>query len=501
MTLPAQWRVPLQMLGVAIAALIALFWRDAFAMADIWWNISTFTHCLFIAPITGWLIWQRWDEVAPLTPRAWPPALLLVLGGGIVWLLGDAASVAIFRHAGLVLMIQASVPLILGQQVTRAILFPLFYLVFMVPFGEQFVGPMQTVTAKLSMLFLGWAGIPAHIEGIFISIPSGLFEVAEACSGVKFLVAMAAYATLAANVCFKSWPRRIAFLVFAIIVPVIANGFRAYSTIHISHLTTTEFAESADHIIYGWVFFGLVMALVMGAAWPFFDRKLDDAWLPETLTSAPVTPGISSWRWPVAALVLAAIPVGWSNALAVWGRQNLSHAITLPDVAGWTKVPVSQSYPWRPSYAAADHYLFGAYRDANGRVVELAVAVYGWQGEGREIVGYGQGAVEPGSEWTWANDTPSPPNGRSARYFSPQLPRETVIFYALGGIVTGSENSVKIETLKARLLGGDQAAVAVLVSAEDSKASPARAAIDGFVRAAGPVDALAARIVAQGRGR
>jgi exosortase len=80
----------------------------------------------------------------------------------------------------------------------------------------------------MSMALLGQTGVPAHLDGIFISTPTGLFRVAEACSGVRFLVAMAALAALVANLCFRSWPRRAAFVAAAMAIPVAANGVRAF---------------------------------------------------------------------------------------------------------------------------------------------------------------------------------------------------------------------------------------------------------------------------------
>jgi len=185
------------------------------------------THCLFIIPIIGWLIWQRKDELAPLAPHGYAPGLGLMALAALLWTLGQAGGIALFRHAALILMLQSSVLTILGPVVTRALLFPLFYLVFLVPVGEEAVPLLQTITAKLTMIMLHLSGIPATIDGVFITTPHGYFEVAEACSGVKFLVAMAAYGVLAANVCFKSWSRRIPFLIVALVVPVLANGVRA----------------------------------------------------------------------------------------------------------------------------------------------------------------------------------------------------------------------------------------------------------------------------------
>src|SRR3546814_4627504 len=79
-------------------------------------------------------------------------------------------------------------------------------------------------------------GVPAAVDGVLITIPNGYSEVAEACSGAKFVIAMIAYGTLVANVCYVSWSRRAAFMVMALVVPVLANGLRARSEEHTSEL-------------------------------------------------------------------------------------------------------------------------------------------------------------------------------------------------------------------------------------------------------------------------
>ncbi|MGQ4828503.1 archaeosortase/exosortase family protein, partial [Enterococcus faecalis] len=76
----------------------------------------------------------------------------------------------------------------------------------------------------MTMVLLALAHIPATLDGVFITTPAGYFEVAEACSGVKFLIAMIAYGALVANVCFLRWRRRAAFMGVAVVVPILANG-------------------------------------------------------------------------------------------------------------------------------------------------------------------------------------------------------------------------------------------------------------------------------------
>lgn len=487
------WRSHVVALAAACAAILLIFARDAADMAAIWWESSTYNHILLIPPIIGWLVWQRWDELRTIAPRAWLPGLALVGLGGSGWLLGQAAGVGFARHLGLVLMLQGAVVAILGENVARGLMFPLGYALFLVPFGEELVPPLQTLTAQMCMGLLGLVGVPAHIEGVFITIPNGYFEVAEACSGVKFLVAMLAYGALVANVCFRSWPRRIAFMAVAVVVPVLANGVRAWGTIYIAHLTTADFAAGFDHVVYGGIFFAIVMAAVMAAGWKFFDRRLNDPWIADVPKGAAEADPRRLIGIALAAVALAAMPPVWTGLVAHGGAE-LPDRMMLPEVPGWKRVSMETGHPWRPHFANVDHALIGRYRDARGRSVDLALAFYERQEEGRELVGFGQGALGPESDWAWTEDRPAPPQGRAMMITAPgPVRREVVTFYRVGDLVTGSETRVKLETLRARLLGGDQRAAAILVSAPEPGG---RAAIDAFLRALGPVDRMAERAMA-----
>lgn len=490
----ANWRTSLARLGIVWAALLALFWRDVADMASIWWNSSTFNHCLIIIPILWWLVDQRKSELAKLDPKPWALPLVWMAAASLGWLLGDAAGVALARHAGLVMLLQGSVALLLGPAVTRGLLFPLFYMFFLVPFGEEFVPALQTITAEMCMWLLGLTGIPAHIDGIYIATPTALFRVAEACSGVKFLVAMVALGALVSNLCFNSWLRRIAFMAACIIIPIIANGLRAFATIYIAHHGNLDFAASFDHVIFGWVFFGIVIALVMAAGWPFFDRAAEaQAIHADQLVKVSGTALNPAIAWgAMAAIVL--LPFGWSTYIA--NRISPVPAqIDMPQVAGWVRVDYRPLHPWKPHFSKASHTLLGRYRNAQGQEVDLYVAVYDRQSEGRELVGFGQGAAGGASDWSWIENCDAPAKARCERIGTKdQKHREVVSFYRVNGVTSGSGTAVKLATLKAKLLGGNQQAVAILVSAEQKGRENPRPAIDSFLNSIRDIDKLADRM-------
>ncbi|MFV0624569.1 exosortase A [Sphingomonas sp. ac-8] len=495
--LDGRWRRALGSLALAWAALLLLFRRDVAHLLDIWWNSTTYSHCLFVPPILAWLVWQRRAELLQLTPQSWWPGVLPVAMGGALWLVGDAAAVALFRHAGLVTMLAGAVVALLGPNVARGLAFPLGYMAFLVPFGDFLEAPLQAVTVRQTMTLLHLLGVPAAVDGVLITIPNGYFEVAEACSGTKFVIAMAAYGVLVANVCYVRWRRRLAFLAMAMVVPVLANGVRAAGTIYAAHLTSVEAATGFDHIVYGWVFFALVMAAVMAIGWRWFDRDPDAPWFDPAALQGPV--GHRAGLPVATALVLgtALLFAGWAAAIQARSAP-LPPRVALPQVPGWRQVAADGGPAWSPAYPGADRTLLGRYADARGRTVDLAIAVYVNQHEGKELVGFGQGAIRENDRWVRVQDLAPIAGGAGVRMTAPgPVERQTFTWYRLGGVTTGSARRVKLETLRTKLLGGSPLAVAVLVSAHGGPES--RAAAEDFVAAAGPIDRLADRIAGTAR--
>ncbi|BCA61858.1 exosortase A [Sphingomonas sp. HMP9] len=481
------WRRHGLALAVVAVLILLTFRRDVADLAHIWWTSTTFGHCLFIGPVIAWLVWQRRAELARLTPTGWWPGLALVAAGGFGWLMGDAASVGFARQLGLVMMLQGAILTILGPNVARGLLFPLAYAVFLVPFGEGIEPPLQTVTVAIVMPLLHLVGVPAVVDGVLIHAGRYYFEVAEACSGAKFVIAMVAFGVLVANLCFVSRRRRAVFLAVSVVVPVIANGFRAFGTIWAADLTSVEAATGLDHIVYGWIFFALVMAGVLAIGWRWFDRAPDDpAFDPARLQAIPRHRTDFAIATALVLATVAAFPA-WSAAIA--GRAQLLPAhIDLPEIAGWHRVPVSRRAPWTSYYPGADHYLFGRYADASGAQVDMSIAVFGSQHEGKELIAYGTGVLREEDRWVRVADLPNIDGGSVMRITAPgPVERIVATWYRVGDTTTQDETLVKIETMKARLLGGPQRAVAIHLSVEGGDPRP----IARFLGALGPIAPVA----------
>ena len=484
------WQRHLAALALLSAAIFAIFWREAADVAGIWWNSSTFTHCLLIIPMIGWLVSQRVALLRPLTPVYWWPALLWMAGAGLVWLVGEAAGVGLFRQLGLVLMLQGAVAATLGAKLVRALLFPLGYALLLVPFGEELVPLLQTLTAHISMVLLHLSGIPAEMEGVFITTPAGFFEVAEACSGVNFLIAMLAYAIFAAHLCFRSWTRRIVFVVAALATTILANALRAYGTMVAAEIWGIEAAGGIDHVFYGWFFFGTVILLVMLVARRWFDRPANDVAVDvRGLDGVPRFAGPAKKVLP-AALAVPLLFAGWG--LLVGGRSApLPGAMAIAAPSGWNEAYPAETV-WAPRFDGADRRQLHHFSDDKGQVVTVAIGGYERQAEGREVVAFGQGAIDPDSKWAWSAALPAIGGAKTERLLHPgPVLRDAATWYVVDGKVTGSARAAKLAGLKARLLGGDPRALSLIITSEERRGG--RNAIEDFLSASGGVNAMADR--------
>jgi EpsI family protein len=230
-------------------------------------------------------------------------------------------------------------------------------------------------------------GIPVYRDGFFFSLPSGNWSVVEACSGFRYLIASFTLGVLYAYLTYRSLSKRLLFALAAIIVPIIANSLRAYMIVMLGHLSGMTIATGVDHLLYGWVFFGLVMFLLfwVGSFWredPVSDeRQAASSRSQQALTTSRVN--------PVLAMLVVCVAAGVWPLLTV-AMDKL--ATPLPDVdlpippaqGAWTRLEEAQ-WGWQPASRGADHEVVGFYREGD-RVVALYILQHMQQKQGAELV-------------------------------------------------------------------------------------------------------------------
>jgi len=397
-SVPTPWRRPLLVLGLLALAVLVLYRQTALGMVGIWWRSGTFTHAFLVPPIVLYLAWRRRARVSPMTPRPVPWLALPLLLLGAVWLLADFAAVNAATQLMLVAMLVMLVPAVLGWAVAREMAFPLAFLFFCVPLGEFLLPQLMQWTAQFTVLALRLSGIPVYQEGLQFIIPSGQWSVVEACSGVRYLIASLMVGTLYAYISYHSLRRRLTFIAFAVLLPLVANWARAYLIVMLGHLSGNTLAVGVDHLIYGAAFFGVVVLalFLVGARWAQPALPLTPIGTHGAANGQPRSP------WPTAALVLAVLMLpaavsGWlrhGGATAVAGLDGVAPA------AGWRAEPVP-ALAWTPDFAGANASVHERFVQGSAPAVGLHLQYFRNQDYERKLVSSSNTVVAPENK-QWA---------------------------------------------------------------------------------------------------
>jgi exosortase A len=482
-----------------LGAVLVAYRETALAMVTIWSRSDTFAHAFLVPVIVLWLVWRQRDALASMPPHpcAW---MLLPMGGlAFVWLLGDLAAVNSLTQLAMVALLALAVPALLGLRAARIILFPLGFLFFAVPIGEFLLPQLMVWTADFTVFALHVSGIPVYREGNQLVIPSGNWSVVEACSGVRYLIASFMVGTLFAYLNYRSSRRRWIFVGISIALPIVANWVRAYLIVLIGHLSDNKLAVGIDHLIYGWLFFGLVMGLMFAfGAWWSEPGATTDARAAGRVANPEVGPRQTEalWATAVAAVLIVATP---QLALHLIGEVAVSAAPTLTPLnpAGPWQSANRTVANWKPAFQNPSAELTSTFT-SNGRDAGVYIGYYRHQDYQRKLVssdnelvksndplwasvsGLGSHTIEIGGE---ALTVRSALLRGAASAGTPEQRLLVWQLYWVGGSLTSSDYRAKVHAATDRLLGhGDDAAVIVLYASEEQRGD-ARAVLESFARA------------------
>lgn len=381
-TLPSAWRRPLVCLVAAWLLLATLYFQTGAAMVEIWNRSETFAHAWVVPPLSAWMVWRLRSELAAMAPQPDLRWLAALLPWGALWLIGDAASANAATQFALVGMGVTLVPVMLGTAVAARIMFPLGFLFFAVPFGDFLTPWLVERTADFTVLAVRATGIPVFREGTQFVIPTGSWSVVQACSGIRYLMASVMVGTLFAYLNFRSNRKRWAFVAVSVVTPLVANWLRAYMIVMLGHLSSNRLAVGVDHIIYGWVFFGVIMLamFMIGARWA--DPEVGS---PDAKPAEEHPRGSLWWAALGLSLVLLVAPVAWQRQ-AERASSEATPALLAPQLSGWQWHNAVLT-DWQPHFLNPAMTLHGQWvSDADAQAVGLFIGYYRHQTYGRQLI-------------------------------------------------------------------------------------------------------------------
>jgi exosortase A len=458
-----------------------VYWQTGVAIVSLW-RTSTFSHGFLIIPVSMYLIWARRERLRLLapTPEFWAIPLLLLLS--FAWLLAHLAAIGVVQQFCFVAMVIALTWGVFGTAVARAMLMPLAFLLFAVPFGDAFIPKLQDFSAWFAVKVLDVCGVPVLLEGRFISVPSGKWEVAEACSGIRYLTSSLAVGFLFAGLMYRTWIRRIGFFVASAVVPILANAVRVFGIVFLAYVSGNRIAVGADHIFYGWFFFTIVMALLL-AVGGWWGEKSGQ---PSSATTSPATgtqeaKHSKADRQPdttqtllFACITLVAVGVAPISAKFIWVPVAQSGPIEL--LSPVASLPIrstsTDAIGWKPAVFGPKKELVQSYEVQTQRL-KLYIAYYAPDQPDAKLVS-STNALFDRKVWsrTKEDDVDAKVEGQRLHVheiFIRSSQRSLVVWswYWVDGKYTSSDVVAKVLLVKARFLRDRRGAAIIAIAAED----------------------------------
>ncbi|ALS97652.1 exosortase A [Lacimicrobium alkaliphilum] len=363
----------LSILVLLLATWLGLFWDSVMATVAIWERSETFAHCFLILPICIYLLHRDWPALKqlPIKPNLW--LLLPLLATLIFWLFGDLAHIAAIEQLSTFMMLPLMCWLVLGNQIASRMWFVLLFWMFSVPEGEFLIPALQEVTADFTVMAIQMTGIPVYREGLYIAIPGGLFEVAVACSGIRYLIASLTLGCLFAYLTYYKWHKRLLFVLFALVLPIVANGLRAYGIVMIAYMTDMEYATGADHLVYGWLFFGVVIFIMfsIGSIWRDPEPELKS---PEGADTRALPLRNTAFAW-LSAVILILAAIGYNTSARDIQRP------AAPNLKASWPVALDMESAWLPVFQNPDLEYSGKYQQ-----LDFYAVWYGHNAEDSKLI-------------------------------------------------------------------------------------------------------------------
>ena len=388
-------------LTLLVAAFTVTYFDAMKSIVAVWLHRPAYSHGFLILFISAYIIYFDRNRLAkiPVKPNV-KAGLPLTVIACILLLVGSASSTEAFLHLSVLIVIPGLLMMHLGAGWVKKLVFPLAYLVFMVPIADVFLSglhwPAQLFSAKMATQILHYLQIPVVVEDQIIHFPATSLEVAKACSGVRFLVAMLALGIPLAHFTQRNifWKGFLVLLGVMIVIPVnvvrvVLIGVWAYRGGDVLH--------GPFHVLQGLfvavVGFALLFVLAHVLSRVLCTQNAEmvgDTGVSCEETSADTEVLRRPWIIAVVLLSLTGCQLLLYEPEPVKLAPELS---VLPHVVGrWTSEAKEYEYGLI-NVDHADAKIFRSYRDVSGRRINVYVGYFESQSRNKELVNYEMGRL------------------------------------------------------------------------------------------------------------
>ncbi len=408
-TVPLWWRWALVLAAVCATAIV---FGSGLAFMVKEWNSGEYSHGYLIPVISLWMVAKKRDALlsAHLEGDWWGLAFIGL--GLIAAIIGELGTLYTVIQYAFLITIVGFVILLLGWTGVKILWGPLVYLAFMIPLPDfiyrDLSSRLQLLSSSIGVTFIRAFGISVFIEGNIIDLGNYKLQVAEACSGLRYLFPLLSFGFLCAYIfAGRTW-EKIVLLISTIPIAILMNSFRIAVIGVLTESAGPEAAEGFLHLFEGWVIFVLCLILLFGEAWLLLRLSgrrmpLAEAFGLDIPRLTPLTDRMSEWVPSPRAFAGVGLLVAASVVVTATGiRSEISPThtslVAFPmNLAEWRghNVPLEQDV--LRQLRLDDYFNANFVRPSDGEVVNLYIAYYDSQRKGASV--HSPRSCIPGGGW------------------------------------------------------------------------------------------------------
>src|SRR5205085_3664621 len=165
-------------------------------LARQWLTDSDMSHGIFVPMLVAYIVWEKRHELAAVKPTHNIFGLLLMLIGGALLCVGPPTldTFVSVTRVSFLLSLLGTVLYLRGFSSVRILVYPLMLILLMIPMPgfviERVTFPLQVIASNLAEHILEIFGYSVLREGNILRLPGQTLNVAEACSGLRSVVAL-----------------------------------------------------------------------------------------------------------------------------------------------------------------------------------------------------------------------------------------------------------------------------------------------------------------------
>ena len=457
--------------GVVLAAVVFAYWQPLASMVRMWNSTPMYSYAFAVPAISAYLLWNQRRAVAAAPSRpAWLAGGLVLAASLALGSAGRAAEIEVVQQLAFLGSLLGAVLLIYGAAVVRAAWMPLAYLLLMIPIWDGLTEPLhqhfQVWSAAIGTTLLKAIGIAAYREDNFIALPNITLEVARACSGVNYLVAVVAVGLPLAFLYLPGIWRRVLLLSVALVIAGLANGVRVALIGWLAYLDVGSPLHGPAHVLHGLFVSAVGYLCLFGGV-----SLLTPADSHRSSVTRECAPHSVRVAWQPAIVAIAVFIAAGVIARAD-GPAPIKLSARLDDLP-------SQLGPWAMESAhddlartaswwpGTDVSLVRRYRQGS-HIVNVFVGYFERQSPGRELASFQNADLHRVAQPIMLESGSGPFPVNFAR-MTGRRPFDAIFWYEVGGTAALSPVRVKLLTARNHLLQGrsDGAVVMLLDDAPD----------------------------------